>query len=43
MWANLSHSQWIVLAWGQLILAYVAYLVYLGWRARRARQGEEHR
>ncbi|MFO7546326.1 MAG: hypothetical protein R6W77_12615 [Trueperaceae bacterium] len=43
MWANLSHTQWIALAWGQLILAYVGYLVYLGWRARRAREGEDRR
>ncbi len=39
MFDNLSHWQWIAIAWGQLIVAYVAYLVYLRRIERRNREG----
>jgi len=36
---NLTHWQWIAIAWGQLVVAYVAYLLYLRRVERRAREG----
>lgn len=43
MWADLTPTQWIAIAWGELIVAYAAYLVYLNWRARKARSTEDER
>lgn len=36
MFEKLTHWQWVWLAWGELVLAYVGYVAYLGWRRRRA-------
>lgn len=37
MFSNLTHWQWVAIAWGELILAYVIYLVYLARLEKRAR------
>jgi hypothetical protein len=31
----MSQWAWVLVAWSQLVIAYVGYLVYLGWRRRR--------
>ncbi len=41
MFDHLSQWQWVWLAWGELILAYIGYLVYLGWRARRIKRAAD--
>lgn len=41
MFDNLTHWQWIAIAWGQLVVAYVAYLLYLRRVERRAREERE--
>jgi len=38
VFADLSHAQWVAVAWGELLLTYAGYLLYLAWRARRARR-----
>lgn len=35
MFEHLTHWQWVWLAWGELIVAYVGYMLYLAWRRRR--------
>lgn len=38
MFANLSHWQWVAIAWAELFLAYAGYLAYLAWREHQARR-----
>jgi hypothetical protein len=38
VFANLTHWQWVTIAWLELFIAYGAYLGYLAWRQRQARR-----
>ena len=31
----MSDWAWVIIAWAQLVVAYVGYLFYLNWRARK--------
>lgn len=37
MFANLTHWQWVAVAWLEVIVVYGGYLFYLRWRERQAK------
>ena len=43
MLADLTHNQWVALAWIELLLVYAGYLFYLNWKSRKAPSDEAER
>lgn len=39
MFADLTHWQWVAIAWAEVLVVYAGYLLYLAWRSRQARRG----
>jgi hypothetical protein len=36
----MSDWAWVLIAWAQLVVAYVGYLLYLNWRAKKLQDEE---